>query len=192
MAPTGLALHASRPLGPAPVPPLPARTLLRPHGGCDTTGTTPMSRTERTSRAKAIPRPDKATPRATPRGYRPTGTHGRTTTCTAMVSTKHVAEGRGVTTLSSQTIGQRAGSVRLVEKLCSIYLLNPKSISWRARGQRDGGSARTRHNSTNCIKQRCKTSARRLPLNSSQGGARDQSSSARWGRRPREQFTNMS
>jgi len=78
------------------------------------------------------------------------------------------------TTLSSQTTGQRAGSVHLVEKLCSFFLLDIQNQSWRASGQEgqrgigsgcEAHSARTRHNTT-CIKQGYKTSARRLPLES--------------------------
>jgi hypothetical protein len=85
LPPSGPSACSAPPFSPTSL--LACRTVVR------LTGTTPMSRTERTSRAKAIPRPDKATPRATPRGYRPTGTPGRTTTCTATVSIKHVASG---------------------------------------------------------------------------------------------------
>jgi hypothetical protein len=59
------------------------------------------------------------------------------------------------TTLSSQTTGQRAGSVHLVEKRCSFFLLHIQKHSWRARGQEgprgigsgcEAPSVRTRHN----------------------------------------------
>jgi hypothetical protein len=82
--------------------------------------------------------------------------------------------GERATTLSSQTTGQRAGSVHLLEKLCSFFLLDIQNHSWRASGQEgprgigsgcEAHSARTRHNTT-CIKQGYKTSARRLPLES--------------------------
>jgi hypothetical protein len=82
--------------------------------------------------------------------------------------------GEWATTLSLQITGQRAGSVRLVEKLCPFYLLDIHNHSWRASGQEgprgigsgcEAHSARTRHN-TNCIKQGHKTSARLLPLES--------------------------
>ena len=72
------------------------------------------------------------------------------------------------TTLSSQTTGQRPGSVHLVEKLCSVFLLDIKNHSWRASGQEgprgigsgcEAHSARTRH-ITNCIKQGYKTSGK--------------------------------
>ena len=43
-------------------------------------------------------------------------------------------EGERATTLSSQTTGQRAGSVHLVEKLCSFFLLDIQKLSWRASG----------------------------------------------------------
>ena len=77
-------------------------------------------------------------------------------------------EGERATTLSSQTTGHRAGSVHLVEKLCTFSLLDIQKHSWRASGQEgprgiDSGceahSARTRHNTT-CIKQGYKTSAK--------------------------------
>jgi hypothetical protein len=96
-------------------------------------------------------------------------------------------EGCGATTLSSQTTGQRAGSVHLVEKLCSFFLLDIQNHSWRASGQEgprgigsgcETYSARTRHNTT-CIKQGYKTSARpNSPRSPSQEGARGQGSSA--------------
>jgi hypothetical protein len=44
-------------------------------------------------------------------------------------------EGERATTLSSQTTGQRAGSVHIVEKLCSFFLLDIQNHSWRANGQ---------------------------------------------------------
>ena len=91
------------------------------------------------------------------------------------------------TTLSSQTTGQRAGSVHLVEKLCSFFLLDIQNHSWRASGQEgprgigsgcEAHSARTRHNTT-CIKQGYKTSAKpNSPWSPSQEGARGQGSSA--------------
>ena len=43
--------------------------------------------------------------------------------------------GKRATTLSLQDTVQLAGSVHLAEKLCPFSPLNPKSISWRARGQ---------------------------------------------------------
>ena len=91
--------------------------------------------------------------------------------------------GERATTLSSQTTGQRAGSVHLVEKLCSFFLLDIQKHSWRASGQEgprgigsgcEAHSARTRHNTT-CIKQGYKTSAKpNSPWSPSQEGARGQ------------------
>ena len=71
--------------------------------------------------------------------------------------------------------GQRAGSVHLAEKLCSFFLLDTQSHTSERAGRRDcGGSAvgakyivrgtTTQHK---LYKQRCKTSARLLPLESS-------------------------
>ena len=81
---------------------------------------------------------------------------------------KHTCDtcGERATTLSSQTTGQRAGSVHLVEKLCSFFLLDIHNHSWRASGQEGprgigsgcgAHSERTRQNTTG-IKQGYKTS----------------------------------
>ena len=96
-------------------------------------------------------------------------------------------KGERATTLSSQTTGQRAGSVHLVEKLCSFVLLDIQKHSWRASGQEgprgigsgcEAHSARTRHNTTS-IKQGYKWSALpNSPWSPSQEGARGQGSSA--------------
>ena len=96
-------------------------------------------------------------------------------------------EGERATTLSSQTTGHRAGSVHLVEKLCTFSLLDIQKHSWRACGHEgprgigsgcEAHSARTQHNTT-CIKQGYKTSAKpNSPWSPSQEGARGQGSSA--------------
>ncbi len=50
-----------------------------------------------------------------------------------LIKTPEFREEERVTTLSSQTVGQRAGSVHLVEKLCSFsFLLDIQRHSWRA------------------------------------------------------------
>jgi len=64
--------------------------------------------------------------------------------------------GERATTLSSQTTGQRAGSVHLVEKLCAFFLLDIQKHSWRAsgqegpRGQRPRGSTLIRQSVLGC------------------------------------------
>ena len=71
-----------------------------------------------------------------------------------------LGEGGWATTRSLQVPGQRTGSVHPTEKLCSHFLLNPKNIAERARGQEGwwgvGGwvrtSCRDTHINTNCIK----------------------------------------
>ena len=68
--------------------------------------------------------------------------------------------GGWATTRSSQVPGQQAGSVHPMEKLCSHFLLYPKNITERARGQegRQGVGGRVRTSckdtqiNTNCIK----------------------------------------
>jgi hypothetical protein len=98
--------------------------------------------------------------------------------------------GERAKTLSWQITGQRADSVHLVEKLCPFYLLDIQRHSWRASGQEgprgigsgcEVHSARTRHN-TNCIKRgNIKRAQGCCPWSPPQGGARDQSASARRG-----------
>jgi hypothetical protein len=104
------------------------------------------------------------------------------------------------TTLSSQTTGQRAGSVHLVEKLCSFFFLDIQKHSWRASGQEgprgigsgcEAPSARTsavrsparhivrEHDTTQPVLNKDITRAQGVcPWSLSQEGARGQGSSA--------------
>jgi len=96
--------------------------------------------------------------------------------------------GKRATTLSLQDTVQLAGSVHLAEKLCPFSPLNPfhgeRADKSDCGGLGDGcevRSAKTRHN-TNCINQgNIKQAQGCCPWSPPQGGARDQSASARRG-----------
>jgi hypothetical protein len=101
-----------------------------------------------------------------------------------------VGERERATLLSLQTTGQRTCSVHLAERICTFYLLNPQSISWRARGQKvtaEGWRMGTRyvvrgHNATQpVLNKEIKRAQGFCPWGPPREGARDQSSSARRG-----------
>ena len=89
--------------------------------------------------------------------------------------------------------GQRTGSVHPMKKLCSHFLLDPKKITERARGQEgrrgDGGwvraSCAVTQINTNCIKHTKKLQGF-CPWSPPRGGALDQSSLRAGACRPRE------
>ncbi len=95
-----------------------------------------------------------------------------------------------VTTLCLEATGQRAGSVHLAERLCSFSSSTHRAFHGERAGKNDRGglgdrceirSARTRHH-TNCSKQgNVKRAQGCRPWSPPQGGARDQSASARRG-----------
>jgi hypothetical protein len=112
--------------------------------------------------------------------------------CTRSCSNKHTHTGDA--SLSLQDTVQRAGSVHLAERLCSFSPSTQRAFHGeRAADKSDCGglgeagdecevrSARTRHN-TNCINQgNVKRAQGCCPWSPPQGGARDQSASARRG-----------
>ena len=50
-------------------------------------------------------------------------------------------EGEWATTLSLEASGQRTGSVHPTEKLCSHFLLSPKTLQSERADKRDGGES---------------------------------------------------
>jgi hypothetical protein len=128
---------------------------------------------------------------------------GAGTECCGPFTLGSQPKGERATTHSSQTTGQRTGSVHLVEKLCSFFLLDIQNHSWRASGQEgprgrgsgcEAPSARTsavrsparhivreHHTTQPVLNKDIKRAQGVCPWSPSQEGARGQGSSARRG-----------